>query len=118
MIADSWLYMFFLSPAHHTVRRFVSVYVRVSLTPLPCPQLHHLFFTVNYGQVRLVPLPIQAAVAPSLTHRRPSVPQYFAFSDRMGGSLKEPAAEYDPMNAVHQIIQKEKAQKAAPKKVD
>lgn len=68
MVADSFLYKFCLSPAHHT--------------------LHHLYFTVNYGQ-------------------------YFAFSDRYGGSLKAPAAELDPMNEVHRIMLREKELKEA-----
>ncbi|KAL7416541.1 hypothetical protein BDY24DRAFT_337193 [Mrakia frigida] len=46
-------------PAHHT--------------------LHHLYFTVNYGQ-------------------------YFTFSDRLGSSYMQPAAEHDPMVEVNRIM--------------
>lgn len=52
-------------PAHHT--------------------LHHLYFTVNYGQ-------------------------YFTFSDRWGGSYRQPAAELDPMLEVKRLEAQKKKQ--------
>ncbi|PCH42137.1 fatty acid hydroxylase [Wolfiporia cocos MD-104 SS10] len=52
-------------PAHHT--------------------LHHLYFTVNYGQ-------------------------YFTWADRMGNSYRQPKSELDPLKEVHDAQKKEKQQ--------
>ena len=57
-------------PAHHT--------------------LHHIYFTVNYGQV-------------SFLHRLTAsndtdyLIQYFTLADRLGHSYRQPASELDPM---------------------
>lgn len=61
-------------PAHHT--------------------LHHMYFTVNYGQVSI------AAVSGVLlvwTVTDVSCLQYFTWADRWGGSYRQPAAELDPL---------------------
>lgn len=63
MITGHFLEKVINGPAHHT--------------------LHHLHFTVNYGQ-------------------------YFTFSDRMGGSYEQPAKELDPLLAVKMADQKKK----------
>lgn len=57
-------------PAHHT--------------------LHHLYFTVNYGQV------------PSSSSQRNFWPlisyqQYFTWADRAGGSYRQPESHLDPL---------------------
>ena len=58
-------------PAHHT--------------------LHHLYFTVNYGQVCL-------SLSSSSTWRKlTTFVQYFTWADRMGKSYRQPAAELDPL---------------------
>lgn len=56
-------------PAHHT--------------------LHHLFFTVNYGQ-------------------------YFTWADKWGGSYRQPASELDPL--IEALAAKEAKKKEAPGK--
>jgi len=58
-------------PAHHT--------------------LHHLYFTVNYGQ-------------------------YFTWADRWGGSYRQPSSELDPLLEVHAA--KETKKKEAPGKTE
>jgi lathosterol oxidase len=56
-------------PAHHT--------------------LHHLYFTVNYGQVCFYPLPPH-----SISDSCPM--QYFTWADRAGGSYRHPESSLDP----------------------
>lgn len=63
MITDHPLETIINGPAHHT--------------------LHHMFFTVNYGQ-------------------------YFTWADRMGGSYRQPAKELDPMLDVQAAEAKKK----------
>ncbi|KAK7690609.1 hypothetical protein QCA50_005708 [Cerrena zonata] len=63
MITDHPLETIINGPAHHT--------------------LHHMFFTVNYGQ-------------------------YFTWADRMGGSYRQPAKELDPMLEVKAAEAKKK----------
>jgi lathosterol oxidase len=55
-------------PAHHT--------------------LHHLYFTVNYGQASLFSLCF-ASLLTSL--------QYFTWADRFGGSYRQPESHLDPL---------------------
>lgn len=59
-------------PAHHT--------------------LHHIYFTVNYGQVCL---PIDFLV--SLADGIRSFNQYFTWADRWGGSYRQPESALDPL---------------------
>jgi lathosterol oxidase len=61
-------------PAHHT--------------------LHHLYFTVNYGQVRIT-VYVFLVVYPLM----PLSPhtQYFTWADRVGGSYRQPESSLDPM---------------------
>lgn len=73
-------------PAHHT--------------------LHHLYFTVNYGQVCHF-----SVFTPDNCHSqyRSCVFQYFTFSDRWGGSYRQPASELDPLLEVKKLeAQKQK----------
>ncbi|CAL1716814.1 unnamed protein product [Somion occarium] len=63
MITDHPLETIVNGPAHHT--------------------LHHMFFTVNYGQ-------------------------YFTWADRMGGSYRQPAKELDPMLDIQALEAKRK----------
>ncbi|KAG6373446.1 C5-sterol desaturase [Boletus reticuloceps] len=56
-------------PAHHT--------------------LHHLYFTVNYGQVPTRPL--IAKFKPLISYH-----QYFTWADRAGGSYRQPESHLDP----------------------
>lgn len=58
-------------PAHHT--------------------LHHLYFTVNYGQV---PTLSRHALIPC---RLISYQQYFTWADRAGGSYRQPQSHLDPL---------------------
>lgn len=68
MISGHWLENIINGPAHHT--------------------LHHLHFTVNYGQ-------------------------YFTWSDRTGGSYRKPDPSLDPIHEVERIErEKEKRAKA------
>ena len=69
-------------PAHHT--------------------LHHLYFTVNYGQV------ICCHYVFSLTLVANSLVQYFTFSDRWAGSYRQPASELDPMLEVKMLEEKKR----------
>ena len=63
-------------PAHHT--------------------LHHLYFTVNYGQVCLsVHQGAKCATDDSL--------QYFTLADRLGHSYRQPASELDPMLEIKKL---------------
>ena len=55
MITGHWTEKFLNSPAHHT--------------------LHHMYFTVNYGQ-------------------------YFTWSDRAGGSYMHPDYKFDPLRDI------------------
>jgi len=71
MVTDHPLEKIINGPAHHT--------------------LHHLYFTVNYGQ-------------------------YFTLSDRLGGSYRQPAKELDPLLEI-QAIEAAKAAEAAKKQV-
>ena len=66
MITDHPLETIINGPAHHT--------------------LHHMFFTVNYGQ-------------------------YFTLADRMGGSYRQPAKELDPMLDILAAEAKKKQEK-------
>ena len=66
MITDHPLETIINGPAHHT--------------------LHHMFFTVNYGQ-------------------------YFTWADRMGGSYSQPAKELDPMLDILAAEAKKKQEK-------
>lgn len=63
MVTDHPLEKIINGPAHHT--------------------LHHLYFTVNYGQ-------------------------YFTFADRWGDSYRQPAKELDPLLEVKMAEAKEK----------
>lgn len=60
-------------PAHHT--------------------LHHLYFTVNYGQVRNI---VYAFLVVSPNTSCPHA-QYFTWADRVGGSYRQPESSLDPM---------------------
>jgi Delta7-sterol 5-desaturase len=66
MITGHPLENFINGPAHHT--------------------LHHLFFTVNYGQ-------------------------YFTWADRWGGSYRQPSSELDPL--LEALLAKENKKKEA-----
>ena len=68
MITGHFLEKFINGPAHHT--------------------LHHLYFTVNYGQVSLVFPPFCDS---------DSMPQYFTWADRVGGSYRHPDSTLDPL---------------------
>ena len=65
MITDHPLETIINGPAHHT--------------------LHHMFFTVNYGQ-------------------------YFTWADRWGGSYRQPLSELDPMLEVQKLEAEKKKQ--------
>jgi Delta7-sterol 5-desaturase len=56
-------------PAHHT--------------------LHHLYFTVNYGQVSCNKVPLGMTFVHNL--------QYFTWADRVGGSYRQPESHLDPL---------------------
>jgi lathosterol oxidase len=69
-------------PAHHT--------------------LHHLYFTVNYGQVSFI-----------LSHHllmdksdHPLSLQYFTWADRFGGSYRQPESHLDPLLEVKALDNK------------
>ncbi|KAF7332021.1 Fatty acid hydroxylase [Mycena kentingensis (nom. inval.)] len=67
-------------PAHHT--------------------LHHIYFTVNYGQV----------THPGFVHNiRSSRSQYFTWADRVGNSYRQPESHLDPLLEV-QALQKAKSE--------
>lgn len=73
-------------PAHHT--------------------LHHLYFTVNYGQVR-----VQASPSPCNGNADLRSMQYFTWADRAGGSYRQPDPADDPIHEVNKVLEKEGSKK-------
>lgn len=86
MITGHFLEKVINGPAHHT--------------------LHHLYFTVNYGQVRLFANSSIANISCSF-----AITQYFTWADRWGGSYRQPESSLDPLLEV-QAAKALKAQKA------
>ncbi len=78
-------------PAHHT--------------------LHHLYFTVNYGQVRSnSPYIVDPSRTTTLLMTASRRLQYFTWADRMGNSYRQPLSELDPLLEVQAAeAKKEKA---------
>ena len=69
-------------PAHHT--------------------LHHLYFTVNYGQVSFI---LSHHLLMDKSDHQSSL-QYFTWADRVGGSYRQPESHLDPLLEVKALDNK------------